>query len=194
MLTYTMDDIGSESMYEYLYQCIKKDILQKKLKAGEKLPSKRSFAKNLQVSVITIENAYTQLQVEGYIFSVEKKGYFVSDVTENLEMINRNSKLHGINPGEKQKYFMDFVSNSISRDNFPFSIWSKLLREVLASESSEQILAAAPIGGIPELRRAIADHLYQFRGMSVETEQVIIGAGTEYLYNLLIQLLGRKMI
>jgi GntR family transcriptional regulator/MocR family aminotransferase len=54
MLTYTMDHIGTESMYEFLYQCIKKDILQKKLKAGEKLPSKRSLAKNLQVSVITI--------------------------------------------------------------------------------------------------------------------------------------------
>jgi GntR family transcriptional regulator/MocR family aminotransferase len=111
-----------------------------------------------------------------------------------MEMMNRSGKLPDINPGEKQKYFMDFVSNSISRDNFPFSIWSKLLREVLASESSEHILAAAPIGGILELRRAIADHLYQFRGMIVETEQVIIGAGTEYLYNLLIQLLGRKLI
>ncbi|NMA70233.1 MAG: GntR family transcriptional regulator, partial [Desulfitobacterium sp.] len=65
MLTYSLENIGSESMYEHLYNCIKKDILGKKLLPDEKLPSKRGFAKNLGVSVITVENAYTQLAAEG---------------------------------------------------------------------------------------------------------------------------------
>ena len=67
MLTYSFTDIGSDSMYEYLYKCIKRDIIQGKIKAGEKLPSKRTFAKNLGISVITVENAYGQLMAEGYL-------------------------------------------------------------------------------------------------------------------------------
>ena len=65
MLTYSFTNIGSDSMYEYLYKCIRNDITQGKTKAGEKLPSKRSFAKNLGISVITVENAYGQLLAEG---------------------------------------------------------------------------------------------------------------------------------
>ena len=68
LLTYNFTNTGSDSLYEYLYKCIKKDILSGKIKAGEKLPSKRMFAKNLGISVITVENAYGQLMAEGYIY------------------------------------------------------------------------------------------------------------------------------
>ena len=80
MLTYSFENIGSNRLYEYLYKCIKKDILNGKLKAEDKLPSKRTFAKNLNVSTITVENAYAQLMAEGYIYSKPKKGYFVSEL------------------------------------------------------------------------------------------------------------------
>ena len=75
MLTYSFEKIGKESLYEYLYKCIRQDILSGKIRAGEKLPSKRSFARNLGISVITVENAYAQLVAEGYISSVPKSGY-----------------------------------------------------------------------------------------------------------------------
>ena len=68
------------SLYDYLYRCIKNDILSGRIPVGEKLPSKRSLAKHLDVSVITVENAYAQLLLEGYITSFEKKGYFVNDI------------------------------------------------------------------------------------------------------------------
>ena len=74
MLTYSFTNTGSDSMYEYLYKCIRNDITQGKIKAGEKLPSKRTFAKNLGISVITVENAYGQLLAEGYIYSMPKRG------------------------------------------------------------------------------------------------------------------------
>ena len=80
MLTYSFDNIGSDCLYIYLYKCIKNDIIQRILKAGEKLPSKRNLARNLNISVITVENAYEQLIAEGYIYSVPKKGFFVSEV------------------------------------------------------------------------------------------------------------------
>ena len=79
MLTYNMEDKKELPLYDYLYRCIKNDILSGRIPAGDKLPSKRGLAKHLNVSVITVENAYAQLFLEGYITSFEKKGYFVND-------------------------------------------------------------------------------------------------------------------
>lgn len=195
MLTYSFADLGSDSLYEHLYKCIKKDILNGVLSIGEKLPSKRSFAKNLNISTITVENAYGQLMAEGYIYSLPKKGYFVADIsTSLLESRPVSSPLEPETilsdfPEEQTLYFADFVSNRINPNNFPFSIWTKIIREII-SEESQALMTNPPSGGIPQLRSAIAQYLFQFRGMKVSPEQIIIGAGTEYLYSLLIQLLG----
>lgn len=199
MLTYSFADLGSDSLYEHLYKCIKNDILNGVLAIGEKLPSKRNFAKNLNISTITVENAYAQLMAEGYIYSLPKKGYFVADIsTSLLENTSIKTGISFSKPAEntltdfstdREIYFADFVSNSISADNFPFSIWAKIIREVI-SEESQALMTNPPSGGIPELRSAIAQYLFQFRGMKVDPAQIIIGAGTEYLYGLLIQLLG----
>lgn len=203
MLTYSFADLGSDSLYEHLYKCIKNDILNGVLAIGEKLPSKRNFAKNLNISTITVENAYAQLMAEGYIYSLPKKGYFVADISSSL--LENTSTGTGTSfpkpaentlttlPANRNIYFADFVSNSISPDNFPFSIWAKIIREVI-SEESQALMTNPPSGGIPELRSAIAQYLFQFRGMKVDPAQIIIGAGTEYLYGLLIQLLGNDNI
>ena len=90
---------------------------------------------------------------------------------------------------KKNAYFADFVSNSTAENAFPFSIWTKLIKEVMA-ENSKELLSRSPSNGVYALREAIAGYLYQFRGMDVEPERIIIGAGTEYLYGLIIQLLG----
>ena len=197
MLTYSFLDLGSDSLYEHLYKSIKNDILKGVLKTGEKLPSKRSFAKNLGVSTITVENAYGQLIVEGYIYSIPKKGYYVSDceagqLSRHIH-IGRSPHSQGFHrPKEKSSgkpYFADFTSNQTHSDNFPFSIWAKILRELLSSEQTA-LMKNSPSCGIFPLQAAIAQHLKEFRGMEISPEQIIIGAGTEYLYGLLIELLG----
>ena len=76
MLTYQLDQRGTASLYEYLYTCIRADIESGAIAAHEKLPSKRTLAKHLGVSLITIEGAYAQLAAEGYLYSIERKGYF----------------------------------------------------------------------------------------------------------------------
>lgn len=192
MLTYSFVDLGSDSLYEHLYKCIKNDIMSGQLKSGDKLPSKRSFAKNLDISTITVENAYAQLMAEGYIYSLPKRGYFVSEVKTFSEKQPERVRQLPEKPKE-ETCFADFISNRTSHANFPFSIWAKLTREVLAGEDST-LLLPPPAGGIMELRKAIADHLYQFRGIDVSPEQIIIGAGTEYLYGLLIQLFGNEAV
>ena len=173
----------------HLYQCIRQDIVDGKLVSGEKLPSKRSFAKNLGLSTITIENAYAQLLSEGYIYSIPKKGFYVSDFKNNVikpvRLTTENVKLSS----GQSDFLADFSSNQTRPENFPFSIWAKLMRETFNTNSPE-LMTKPPCGGIMGLRQAIATHLEQFRGMHVQPEQIFIGAGTEYLYGLLIQLLG----
>lgn len=189
MLTYSFSDIGSDSLYEYLYKCMKNDILNGTLSPGERLPSKRSFAKHLNVSTITIENAYAQLLAEGYIYSIPKKGYYAADIsTEGISAAPIPSPAP-IQKQQEELYFADFASSQTHPDTFPFSIWAKLMREVIG-EDSFALMKNSPSGGIFPLRQEISNHLKSFRGMTVSPEQIIVGAGTEYLYGLLIQLLG----
>lgn len=194
MLTYSFENIGSDSMYEYLYHCIKADILQNKLSPDEKLPSKRVFAKNLGVSIITIENAYAQLAAEGYIYTLPKRGYFVANLEKQTlqPSLERPRESQGKSGKNEPAYYADFIKNSVAPDSFPFSVWAKLLRDVMDTESQASLLSDTSVGGVMKLRQAISEHLYQFRGMSVEPEQIIVGAGTQYLYSVIIQLLGRN--
>ncbi len=197
MLTYHLEERGNLPLYEYLYQCIRQDILNGHLKTNEKLPSKRSLAKHLNISVVTIETAYAQLQIEGYIYSVEKSGFYVSDIREmslpqslSIAPVADSYRIPPSSP--VNTCFADFQANSIAEDSFPFSVWSKLSRKVL-SDKEPELLHAQPSNGAARLREAISGYLYRFRGMQVSPEQIFIGAGTEYLYSLLVQLMGRDL-
>lgn len=194
MLTYSFEHAHGESMYEYLYRCIKEDILCGKLCAHEKLPSKRSFSKNLGVSNTTVENAYGQLVTEGYIYALPKRGFFVFPLEKQLEAPTAPHIRAVEGPTQKEKVFADFVSGGVATEMFPFSVWLRLMRGVMNTESEEVLLTERPAGGLEKLRGAIAAHLRAFRGMQVRPEQVVVGAGAEYLYSVLIQLLGRDKV
>ena len=188
MLTYELKKSPGVPLYEALYRCIRGDILSGVLSPGEKLPSKRALAQNLEVSKITVEAAYNQLLSEGYICSQEKVGYFVEAVEQSPQ------PQPGAVPSDQpapREYLLDLTANGT--EQFPFSVWSRLQREVML-DYGEKLLAPLPNQGIPELRQAIADHLAAFRGMHVDPDNILIGAGTDFLYNLLIQLLGRDKI
>lgn len=192
MLTYALSEAGPEPLYQYLYQCIKNDIVQGSFRADEKLPSKRSFAKNLGVSTITVENAYAQLIAEGFVYSLPKKGFFVTDIRSSLPGGKEKSRRReGTERAEPREYLADFTSNQTCSEQFPFSIWAKLMRTAL-KEDREALMQNAPCAGIRPLREAVAGHLKAFRGMEVAPEQIVVGAGTEYLYGLLLQLLGME--
>lgn len=193
MLTYPFTDTGTDSLYQHLYKCIKNDILSGKLTVGTRLPSKRSFAKNLGISTITVENAYAQLLAEGYIYSLPKKGYFVNQVTRQWTPAPAASAAPSEPILQPSPYLADFVSNQTNPDNFPFSTWARLMRETIAERSTD-LMRNSPGAGVSELRTAISNHLRQFRNMDISPGQVVIGAGTEYLYGLIIQLLGYDKI
>ena len=193
MLTYDLTKTDGP-LYKCLYECIKNDISQGKLSSGEKMPSKRTLAKNLGVSTITVENAYDQLIGEGYMFARPKRGYFIADVSD-IRVIKApvHKELSIKLPPEQDESIFDFSSNRTDSGNFPFSIWAKLMRETISLREQE-LLSVSPCGGVRELREAIASHLSSFRGMNVDPDQIIVGAGTEYLYGLLVKLLGTDKV
>ena len=210
MLTYNFENIGSDSLYEFLYKCIKNDIIQGIILSGEKLPSKRALAKNLAISVITVENAYGQLLAEGYIYSIPKSGYYVSDLSgipvhqteytsETYEAEEQGTDSRTAKAGDKvlltggeNAFIADFTSNQTEHAAFPFSIWNKTMRAVM-NDYQKEMMINPPCGGVMELRKSISSYLKEFCAMYVRPEQIIIGAGTEYLYSILIQLLGRNV-
>lgn len=193
MLTYHMESRGSLPLYEFLYQKIRQDILTGTLTAHEKLPSKRKLARHLQISVITVENAYAQLVLEGYVYSQEKQGYFVSplalETTVPIQTMPAGSQSR--TDGSTTLRHPP-VTEALSYTEFPFSVWARLMRQIL-TEENKTLLAPTPFHGVTELREAIAWHLFHFRGMTVSPGQIIIGAGTEYLYGRIIQLLGKDL-
>ena len=183
MLTYELKKSPGVPLYEALYRCIRADILSGRLAANTKLPSKRALAEHLEVSKITVEGAYGQLLEEGYIRSQEKVGYFVEPMIQ-----------HRIeDPEVTEPSVPEPEAATNGPEKFPFSVWSRLQREVML-DYGEKLLLPLPNQGLPELRQAIARHLADFRGMTVNPEQILVGAGTDFLYNLLIQLLGRDKI
>ncbi len=188
MLTYELKKSPGVPLYEALYRCIRGDILSGRLVPGEKLPSKRALAQHLEVSKITVETAYSQLLAEGYICSREKVGYFVEAVER---MAPKQPAVRMPQPAAEPPALLDLTRSGT--EQFPFSVWSRLQREVML-DYGEQLLQPLPHQGIPELRQAIAAHLGAFRGMDIAPENILIGAGTDFLYNLLIQLLGRDLV
>ena len=186
MLTYELKKAPGVPLYEALYRCIREDILSGTLVPGAKLPSKRALAAHLKVSKVTVEGAYSQLLAEGYLRSEEKVGYFVESNH------HPRAQRHATAPAEAPapRWLLDLTVNAPAT-GFPFSVWMRLQRQVML-DYGDRLLAPLPILGCPELRQAIAEHLLQFRGLQVDPENILIGAGTDFLYNLLIQLLGRE--
>ncbi len=191
MLTPILDPAAPQPLYEQLYRHIRGEIEAGRLSAGERLPSKRALAAHLKVSVVTVEGAYSQLLAEGYLHSAPKRGFFVEAFEHRSPPETAPPAAIPPPAAARPAFPYDFSTNAVDTALFPFSTWAKLMREVLTSRAAELLSAAHP-QGVPELRRAIAQHLYRFRGIRADPEQIVVGAGSQYLIGLLVQLLGRE--
>ena len=182
--TYSLDR-GGAPLYEQLYRALKADILSGVLPGGGKLPSGRALSEHLGVSRVTVETAYAQLLAEGYVTSRERAGYFVEAVTPAAPPLPE--------PEPAAPDAPEPAAQTPPARRFPFSVWARLMRGVLLDRRGD-LLQSVPDAGLWALREAVAGELYRQRGVRVSPEQVYIGAGAEYFYNLLIQFLGREKI
>ena len=190
MNNYTFPIQKSNKMYISIYEHIKKDILDGKLKKDEKLPSKRVLAKNLNVSINTIINAYDILLLEGFIYAKEKKGYFVSDFIG----FNHKEKDNTINKEViiKDKYLYDFTTSNIDYSLFPKSIFNSITKDIIYNE--ESFYHRFGYKGSENLRLQIKNLLYEEKNIDVDISQIIIGDNTHSLINDIIALLDIKTI
>lgn len=202
MFTCDFSKKGNSTLSEYLYKNLKSAIIDGNFAPNEKLPSKRNLANHLGISVITIANTYERLISEGYIYSIEKSGFFVTELLSFSQIKNKKKSVNQENQNKPEKITnnknqnipqIDFKTNSISYEKFPFKTWNKITKEVL-SEPNENLLKLPDAKGVFELRKEIALYLRRFRNMEVHPEQIVIGSGTEYLYSLLVKLFDSNLL
>lgn len=181
-------DDGSH-LYEQIYNHIKNEIRTGKLLYREKLPSTRSLAEYLQVSRSTVDLAYGQLLSEGYIESVPYKGYFVARVEDLYRIEESMVKPPETIKEQVQAYAVDFSPNGIDMRYFPFGIWRRITKNTL-SQDKKEIFQPGEAKGDLALRETIVRYLHASRGVNCTADQVIVGAGNDYLLSILRYVLG----
>lgn len=179
-------------LYKQIYEYIRMEIIEGKLPYKEQLPSTRSLAVQLQVSRSTVDLAYDQLVSEGYIEAKPCKGYFVSQVEELYDgrWKRENKAEEEESPHrEEKKFTYDFAPNGIDMSCFPYNVWRKMTNQIMLDHEKELFQMGDPMGDLP-LRQTIAKYLHSSRMVNCKAEQIIIGAGNDYLLMLLSKVLG----
>lgn len=192
-MNYVLNKNGTEPAYIQLYRFLVKDIVAGVYPFGSKIPSKRVIAEETGVSVITVEHAITLLNEEGYIESRPRSGNVVSYKGEDFLKGRTSEKGSGLKDiykeidQEKEKLLDGQIDQKTG--DFPFSVLTKTMRKVML-DYGEKILIKSPNHGCSELRSELCKYLARSRGITVKPSQVIVGSGAEYLYGLIVQLLG----
>ena len=164
-----------------VYQRVKGDILRGALAPGSRLPSKRAMADQMGVSVITVENAYRQLIDEGYAYARERSGYYVQKIDGMRPAAAPDHPPLRLLPEEEPAAPDDLY--------FPYSVWFRTLRRVM-SEYGPRLVERSPGKGCARLRNAIASYLLRRRGMYAPPERIVVGSGSEQLYEAVVRMLG----
>ena len=180
-MKYIVKSDDKSPAYLQLYRQLRQDILDGDYPYDSKLPSKRTLAGDVGVSTVTVEHSLSLLCDEGYIEARERSGYFV------IFRVDAGFALGA----ECEVPVRNYTKKPSGGQEFPFSVLSKTMRSVL-SNYGEGILERSPNSGNITLRRAVGQYLARSRGIDADTEQIVIGSGSEYLYNLIAGLLGRE--
>ena len=183
-------------LYQQIYEHIRQEIREGKLLAGERLPSTRSLAEYLQVARSTVDYAYDQLLSEGYIEAKPYKGYFVCRLEGIFTMEQREmTEPEVVRPDSEEdgtQVQIDFSPYGIDMTEFPFGVWKRITKNILNDSNSELFAQGEPQGDY-DLRMTISRYLHSSRGVNCRPEQIIVGAGNDYLLLLLEKILGRHV-
>ena len=196
-LTTALDAASAVPLYEQLYQSLAAEMRAGAIPAGTRMPGKRRLAAELSVSVNTVDAAYQILAAEGYLEPKERSGFYVQ---EYLALPPRPERAPGTPakpmepeapageaapPSPPVRY--DLSTRGVDPALFPFRTWARLQKELLYS--SPELLTHGDAQGDWELRQALADYLEEYRGVQCSPQQIVVGAGLEYLLGLLAPLL-----
>ncbi|WBB29323.1 PLP-dependent aminotransferase family protein [Parvimonas micra] len=171
-------------LYIQIYEYFKNEIINGTYKAHSKLPSKRNLAKEYKISLNTVDNAYSKLLEEGFIYSKERQGFFVSDVGELYVL---DSKPINITK-EEENIEYDFSYSGVSEE-FPYKIFKKISSNIF---DNKDILEKVDYQGYLPLRTQISEYLDKSRGFKAEPSQIVISSGSEYLFQIIFKLISGK--
>ena len=187
---------SDKCLYQQIYEHIRQEIREGKLLAGERLPSTRSLAEYLQVARSTVDYAYDQLLSEGYIEARPYKGYFVCRLEGIFAMEPREeNEPEPDTSGEEsvpEEGCIDFSPYGIDMNGFPVGVWKRITKNILNDNNSDLFAQGEPQGDY-DLRLTISRYLHSSRGVNCRPEQIIVGAGNDYLLLLLEKILGRHV-
>ncbi len=170
-------------LYLQLYHYIKTAILEGSILPREKLPSLRGLSKSLGLSMTTIELAYNQLLVEGYIYSKPQSGYFVNQISAGMGSVRKGEDAENpeIAPLRQAGLLSDYEKHGYYDPScFDFIKWKKCINQVL-TEYSHLLLREGDSKGEKALRQEISKYVYQSRGVTCTPDQIVIGAGTQQI-------------
>ena len=187
---------SDKCLYQQIYEHIRQEIREGKLLAGERLPSTRSLAEYLQVARSTVDYAYDQLLSEGYIEAKPYKGYFVCRLEGIFTMEQQEmTEPEVVRPDSQEdgtQVQVDFSPYGLDMTGFPFGVWKRITKNILNDSNSELFAQGEPQGDY-DLRMTISRYLHSSRGVNCRPEQIIVGAGNDYLLLLLEKILGRHV-
>lgn len=187
-----LDTESKEPIYKQIYSYIKEEIKSERIPCRSRLPSTRVLARNMQLSRSTIEMAYDQLVAEGYLEAEPYRGHYVAQIENLYRMSLPKKEAECHSKVAKTHCLYDFSPRGIDLENFPYNLWKKITKNVL-SDAKKELFRSGLQKGDYELREAIREYLYHARGVNCTAEQLIIGAGNEYLLLLLHQILGESV-
>lgn len=190
-LTINLNTASRIPLYEQIYEYIRDEITAGRIPAGEKLPSGRALAAYLEVSRSTVDLAYEQLLSEGYVESIPCKGYYACRIEELYRLEREPEHTGQETEAEQKRWDYDFTPNGIDLDSFPFGVWRRITKDILLDDRKELFQLGDPKGE-KELRETICSYLHRARGVNCSPDQILIGAGNDYLQLLLASILGTK--
>ncbi len=187
-LTLCLDPRAKKPLYQQLYESLAEQIRSGRLRSGDRLPGKRTLAEHLSVAVNTVDTAYQMLTAEGYLEARPKSGFFVLEYTGALPRSAAPPPAPSEGREEAPPPRFDLTTGAVDTKLFPFRTWGRIQKELLYA--SPQLLRHGHRQGDLDLRAALADYLHAYRGVVCAPEQIVVGAGVEYLLGLAARLLA----
>ena len=190
-LTTALDPASAVPLYEQLYRSLAAEMRAGTLTAGTRMPGKRRLAAELSVSVNTVDTAYQMLAAEGYLTARERSGFTVQEYlalpqgTQPPAAPSAPAAAHPADAAPPVQF--DLSTRGVDPGLFPFRTWARLQKELLYS--APELLTPGDARGDAALRQALAEYLAEYRGVQCDPEQLVVGAGLEYLLGLLAPLL-----
>jgi len=203
-MTYPMITGSNEPIYMQLYRAIREDCLRGTLISGEKISSRRSLAKELGISVNTVDSAYQQLVSEGYIEVRPRSGFRVRELSRGSDVPTTGPEAADSGIGQRTVAFfsgdgdaqpdeatrpIDFSPNGVDLSMLPMPDLKKIVRDVF-SFSPEELFGSCEPEGTLALRSSLCRYLWQSRGLRCTPDRIVVGAGTDYILQFLVQLLS----